>query len=105
MTSYHVFFFPKSEDDELPPIASTHALTAEPIAAGEIRARRFLRVANAAGFAELPRFPLIVDCTDQPALGAAMAHIRSRIHEGPHGEILRQVGDFKASFCRRRVEP
>jgi hypothetical protein len=98
MTSYHVFFSAKSEADEPPLIAATHALAAELTVAGKIRSHRFLRVTNAASFAGLPRFQLIVDCTDQPALDAAMAHIRARIHEGPHGEILRLVHDFKVCF-------
>jgi hypothetical protein len=98
MTSYHVFFSAKSEADEPPLIAATHALAAELTAAGKIRSHRFLRVSNSASFTELPRFQLIVDCADQPSLDTAMAHIRARIHEGPHGEILRLVGDFKVCF-------
>ena len=98
MTSYHVFFSAKAEADEPALIAATHALSAELIAAGKIRSHRFLRITNPANFPELPRFQLIVDCADQTGLDAAMAHIRLHIHEGPHGEILRLVGDFKVSF-------
>jgi hypothetical protein len=98
MTSYHVFFSAKSEADEPPLITATHALAAELITAGKIRSHRFLHVTNSANFTELPRFQLIVDCDDQAGLDSAMAYIRARIHEGPHGEILRHVGDFKVSF-------
>lgn len=98
MTSYHVFFSARSEADETPLIAATHALAAELTAAGKIQSHRFLRVTNAASFLDLPRFQLIVDCTDQAGLDAAMAHIHSRVHDGPHGEILRRVSDFKVCF-------
>ncbi|ATC65059.1 hypothetical protein CMV30_14425 [Nibricoccus aquaticus] len=98
MTSYHVFFSAKSEADEPPLIAATHALAAELTSAGKITSHRFLRVTNSASFTGLPRFQLIVDCFDQAGLDSAMAHIRARIHEGPHGEILRCVGDFKVAF-------
>ncbi len=98
MTSYHVFFSAKSEADEPPLIAATHALAAELTTAGKIASHRFLRITNSASFSGLPHFQLIVDCPDQPGLDAAMAYIRARIHEGPHGEILQRVGDFKVAF-------
>lgn len=98
MTSYHVFCSAKSEADEPRLIAATQALITELTAAGKIRSHRFLRVTNSASFTELPRFQLIVDCDDQTGLDSAMAHIRTRIHEGSHGEILRLVGDFKVNF-------
>ena len=98
MTSYHVFFSARSEAEEPSLIATTRALAAELTAAGKIRSHRFLRVTNPANFTSLPRFQLIVDCADQTDLDAAMAHVRSRVHEGPHGEILRLVSDFKVCF-------
>ena len=98
MTSYHVFFSAKSENDEPPLIAATRALAVELTTAGKILSHRLLRVTNSASFTELPRFQLIVDCTDQTALDSAMAHIRAALHEGPHGKILRLVGDFKVCF-------
>lgn len=98
MTSYHVFFSAKSEADEPPLIAATHALATELTTSGKICSHRFLRVTNPASFAELPRFQLIVDCADQAGLDSAMAYIRTRIHEGPHGKILRLVSDFKVCF-------
>jgi hypothetical protein len=98
MTSYHVFFSAKSESDEPPLIAATHALAAELTTAQKIRSHRFLRITNPANFADLPRFQLIVDCDDQTGLDFAMAHVRARIHDGPHGEILRRVSDFKVCF-------
>ena len=98
MTSYHVFFSAKSEADQPPLIAATHALAAELTAAGKIVSHRFLRVTNPGNFTTLPRFQLIVDCADQPALDAAMAHIRSHVHEGPHGQILSHVSDFNVCF-------
>ena len=98
MTCYQVFFSAKPETDEAPLIAATRALAVELTAAGKIRSHRLLRVTNSASFTGRPRFQLIVDCADQPALDSAMAHIRAGIHEGPHGEILRLVSDFKVSF-------
>ncbi|MGC4075368.1 MAG: hypothetical protein QM760_23275 [Nibricoccus sp.] len=98
MISYHVFFSAKSEADEAPLIAATRALSVELHTTGKIQSHRFLRVTNAASFVGLPRFQLIIDCTDQAGLDAAMAHVRSHIHEGPHGEILRRVSDFKVCF-------
>lgn len=98
MISYHVFFSAKSDSDEAPLIAATHALAAELRSAGKIRSHRFLRVSNSASFTDLPRFQLIVDCPDQAGLDAAMAHVRTGIHHGPHGEILRRVSDFKVCF-------
>ena len=98
MTSYHVFFSAKSDSDEVPLIAATHALAAELRSARQTLSHRFLRVTAAASFPGLPRFQLIVDCGDQAALDNAMAHVRSRVHDGPHGKILRRVSDFKVCF-------
>ncbi len=98
MTSYQVFFSAKSEANEQPLIVATRALAAELTTAGKIRSHRFLRVTDSASFTALPRFQLIIDCDDQAGLDSAMAHIRAHVHEGPHGEILRLVGDFKVSF-------
>ncbi len=98
MISYHVFFSAKSESEEQRLINATHALAAELTAARKISSHRFLRTTQSTSFPELPRFQLIIDCTDQAALDQAIAHIGAHVHEGPHGEIVRLVGAFKVSF-------
>jgi hypothetical protein len=98
MISYHVFFSAKSEADEQRLITATHALAAELTAARKIASHRFLRITQSTGFPELPRFQLIIDCPDQAALDQAIAHVGAHVHEGPHGEIIRLVGDFKVGF-------
>jgi hypothetical protein len=98
MISYQVFFSPKNDTEESQLLAASHALIAELKTAEKLRSYRLVRMTDSTSLAELPRFQLIVNYHNQSELDASMSYMRSRIHEGPHGEILRLVGDFKVSF-------
>ena len=100
MISYHVFFSPKPDVQELSVIAAAHRFFQHLEAEKKLRIYRILRVTNPASFQALPRFQAIADYGSQQELDESFAFMRQagKKEEGAHGELMRMVSDFKVSF-------
>jgi hypothetical protein len=100
MISYHVFFSPKPDVAEEKVIAVAHRFFRELIAERKLAGYRILRVTNPASFQALPRFQAIADYESQQDLDDSLAFMRQprRKEDGPHGELMHMVGEFKVSF-------
>jgi hypothetical protein len=100
MISYNVFFTPKAGIEDQRVIAAAHAFLKHLQAEGKLRAYRVLQVTNPASFPALPRFQVIAEYESQQELEESFAFMRrpQKLKEGPHGELMELVGDFKVSF-------
>jgi hypothetical protein len=100
MISYNVFFTPKAGVDDSSVITVAHQFLEHLRAEKKLHGYRILRVTNPGSFPALPRYQAIVDFESQQALDEAFAFMRqpNKKEEGPHGELMRLVADFKVSF-------
>ena len=100
MISYHVFFTPKPGIGDEQAIGAVRRFLENLKAGKQVRDYRILHVTNPASFPALPRFQVIVDYDSQRELDEAMAFMRQphKVMEGPHGELVALVSEFKVSF-------
>jgi hypothetical protein len=100
MISYNVFFTPKAGVEDRVVIAAARRFLETLKAEKKLRDYRILHVTDPASFPALPRFQLIADYETQQELDDSFAFMKQpgRIKEGPHGELVALVADFKVSF-------
>lgn len=100
MTSYNVFFSPKEGTAEAKVLDAARRFLEELQLGGHIRGYRLLRVTSAGSFTGLPRFQAIVDYASEEELDASFVFMRypGRMTNGPHGELISLVSDFRVSF-------
>ena len=100
MTSYNVYFSPKSGVPDGDVLEAAHRFLDELKAGGHIRGYRILCITSPGNFNGLPRFQAIVDYASKEELDGSFAFMRhpGRMTEGAHGELISRVCDFRVSF-------